>query len=609
MATVTSRPSSPTQDLWSSILDSVSNSKSIPSKQILLLGEPHTGKTTLAAALLKKEVDPDHSKDDFALGFDWADVRDDADEDTLARLSIYTVQSSNPVHTGLVPHVLPPKTSLANTLVMIVLDWTKPWSFVEQLELWLHWVDVWAKGDGNREVDVLRDEGKEKLQYHLQHYTEPTDAPLPMTTAAMASSALPLPKGTFTSNSAGIPIIVVCTRADLIDDNSDIAGGAAGMGGMVKSKGGEWEERTDGVMQVLRTICLKYGAALFYSTQVPSTTLVLRQYALHYLFTPTPPQPAIGSTDIPAPARNPFKFTHPANALDRDKIVIPAGWDSWGKIKILRDEFEPTRWADAWDKDMESFALAPSSQPGNTSKGPALTEATLTPAIPHGARAYFGVLVGSDRGPAPQSLPAIIQPTPEQAFLQQHYETLAKDPATRDPRAAFRQPTVAVDGSSISSTAGGAGGVGVGVVGPLGSSSFSLPSVEKALVEMEGGNDRERERLGERDGRERSGTAARPPVATSGSASRREGRTVPAALQSSAGSTGRPQVSPTNLGTAPRVPGGQTQHEVLHNFFQSLLTSRTGSGSASASAQAGGTGAGATSNAASQNPSADTQTD
>jgi dynein light intermediate chain 1, cytosolic len=80
MATTTSRPSSPTQDLWSSILDSVSNSKSIPSKQILLLGEPHTGKTTLAASLLQKEVNPDHSKDDFALGFDWADVRDDADE-------------------------------------------------------------------------------------------------------------------------------------------------------------------------------------------------------------------------------------------------------------------------------------------------------------------------------------------------------------------------------------------------------------------------------------------------------------------------------------------------------------------------------------------------
>ena len=215
----------------------------------------------------------------------------------------------------------------------------------------------------------------------------------------------------------------------------------------------------------------------------------------------------MGSTDIPAPARNPFKFMHPANALDRDRIVIPAGWDSWGKIKILRDEFEPTRWADSWDKDMESLALVPSTQTSHPSKGPSSTEITLSPAIPHGARAYFTVLVGSDRGPVVQPMPAIIQPTPEQAFLQQHYETLAKDP-TRDPRTQFKQPAIAVDGSNISSTAGGAGGGGVGVVGPLGSSSFNLPSVKTALEEMEGGS--ERDRLGERDTRERASLSSRP---------------------------------------------------------------------------------------------------
>ena len=33
------------------------------------------------------------------------------------------------------------------------------------------------------------------------------------------------------------------------------------MGGMVKGKGGEWEERTDGIMQILRTICLKCAFA------------------------------------------------------------------------------------------------------------------------------------------------------------------------------------------------------------------------------------------------------------------------------------------------------------------------------------------------------------
>lgn len=86
-----STPEAPPQDLWSSILDSVSSSRSIPSKQVLLLGQPSSGKSSLAAALLQKPV-PEENKDkddsrssDFALGYDWADVRDDADEGTRVR--------------------------------------------------------------------------------------------------------------------------------------------------------------------------------------------------------------------------------------------------------------------------------------------------------------------------------------------------------------------------------------------------------------------------------------------------------------------------------------------------------------------------------------------
>jgi dynein light intermediate chain 1 len=79
-----STPEAPPQDLWSSILDSVSSTRSIPSKQVLLLGQPSSGKSTLSAALLQKPV-ADEAKDDsrssdFALGYEWADVRDDADE-------------------------------------------------------------------------------------------------------------------------------------------------------------------------------------------------------------------------------------------------------------------------------------------------------------------------------------------------------------------------------------------------------------------------------------------------------------------------------------------------------------------------------------------------
>ena len=78
-----SSPDAPPQDLWSSILDSVSSSRSIPAKQVVLLGQSSTGKSTLAAALLQKPVAEEVKEDqrsDFALGYDWADVRDEADE-------------------------------------------------------------------------------------------------------------------------------------------------------------------------------------------------------------------------------------------------------------------------------------------------------------------------------------------------------------------------------------------------------------------------------------------------------------------------------------------------------------------------------------------------
>ena len=77
---------------------------------------------------------------------------------------------------------------------------------------------------------------------------------------------------------------------------------ASGMGGMVKGKGGEWEERTGGITQILRTICLKCachfivllnyflfswvadGAGLSYMTPLLTKLNVLRQYALYILF-------------------------------------------------------------------------------------------------------------------------------------------------------------------------------------------------------------------------------------------------------------------------------------------------------------------------------------
>lgn len=125
-------------------------------------------------------------------------------------------------------------------------------------------------------------------------------------------------------------------------------------------------------MLLLNSTTLVDGAALFYTTPQPSTLSILRQYVLHFLFAPPPP-PA----DLP-PLKYPFSFPHRPNTLDRDRIIAPAGWDSWGKIGVLRDGFDAAKWGEAWERDID----APSG----------------TLSVPGGARDMFKGLVGEDRG-------------------------------------------------------------------------------------------------------------------------------------------------------------------------------------------------------------------
>lgn len=241
----------------------------------------------------------------------WQDVRCSSVADTLARLSVYTVPSDAKAYTSLLPHFLSPKSTLPHTAVVIVLDWTCPWTFVEELEAWLRWVEQWAKGDGSREVEIVREENRERRAYvrlpyvgvstyasvvqaHLLHYTEPSADALLAASNLTSNAVLPLGPGTFTHNSAGVPIVVVCTKADLIDEGNNLVGQAtSGMGGMVKGKGDEWEERTDSIMQVLRTICLKCEptcVVLFFqlladpSTQMAQHSSIQRHSQAHCKF-------------------------------------------------------------------------------------------------------------------------------------------------------------------------------------------------------------------------------------------------------------------------------------------------------------------------------------
>lgn len=84
-----SRPSSPSastggaapqKSLLQSIIENISTkrARSIPEKQVVILGEPQTGKTTLISSIIQRSSASEGS--DFVIGYEWCNVTDEGDD-------------------------------------------------------------------------------------------------------------------------------------------------------------------------------------------------------------------------------------------------------------------------------------------------------------------------------------------------------------------------------------------------------------------------------------------------------------------------------------------------------------------------------------------------
>lgn len=77
------------------------------------------------------------------------------------------------------------------------------------------------------------------------------------------------------------------------------------------------------------------GASLIYTApSVPSQlqTLVHSSLGIHSLLKKQPLKP---------------------NVIDRDKVAVPPNWDSWGKIRVLREGFDVEAVSEGWSIDLE----------------------------------------------------------------------------------------------------------------------------------------------------------------------------------------------------------------------------------------------------------------
>ena len=80
--------------------------------------------------------------------------------------------------------------------------------------------------------------------------------PIHTTSSAIRGTILSLGPETFTHNTTKVSVILACTNADLIEYNIDLVGTGASDGWYGGGERRQMGGRTDGITQILRTICL-----------------------------------------------------------------------------------------------------------------------------------------------------------------------------------------------------------------------------------------------------------------------------------------------------------------------------------------------------------------
>lgn len=300
------------QNLWSSILSEVStrSSSKLPSgKNILVFGEDGSGKTTLMAKLQGAE----HNKKGRGLEYLYLSVHDE-DRDDLTRCNVW-ILDGDLYHKGLLKFAVSGE-SVRDSLAVLVADMSRPWSIMESLQKWAS-----VLRDHLDKLKVPPEEMRDMEQNMVkafQEYLEPEDSSTtPASPQRRAPAAggedegvlLPLPDNVLTHN-LGIPVMVVCTKCDAVS--------------VLEKEHDYKEEHFDYIQSHIRRFCLRYGAALIYTSVKEEKNLdTLYKYTLHKLYD--------------------FPLTTPALVVEKDAVFIPSGWDNEKKIAILHENLASLR--------------------------------------------------------------------------------------------------------------------------------------------------------------------------------------------------------------------------------------------------------------------------
>jgi len=305
----------------------------------------------------------------FGLGYTYQDVMDVDQEgqyavtqaatyaeqslDTLARLCINLLANTRSSYAPLLSTTFTPE-NLPHSLAVILLDWEDPWNWLQQLLTTIQTLKAALSSLDPACQDAI-DEVTALWQARLAgpNYEGSTQT-FTSTSSTRPETTLP-PRGPGELDTPlGIPLIVLCHNAEYTHT-------------LAREHG--WSDtRFDFILQTLRTILLKHDASLIYTSSSdsskPLTDLIHSSLAIHSLIRKAVVKP---------------------EAIVRDQILIPAHWDTWGKIKTLDAEFDvegvSTAWGIALDqKETDQATTQPISGTESTSQ-PTSTPAATTSSL------------------------------------------------------------------------------------------------------------------------------------------------------------------------------------------------------------------------------------
>ncbi|KAG8572880.1 hypothetical protein GDO81_012199 [Engystomops pustulosus] len=305
------------QNLWSSILSEVSTrsrSKLPSGKNVLVLGEDGAGKTSLIGKLQGIE----EYKKGRGMEYLYINVHDE-DRDDQTRCNVW-ILDGDLYHKGLLKFAMD-ATSVKDTLVMLIVDMSRPWLALDSLQKWASVI--------REHMDKLKippeemKEMEEKMVRSFQEYVEPGEefpaSPQRRNTTSQEdrdeSVILPLGEDTLTHN-LGIPVVVVCTKCDAIS--------------ILEKEHDYTDEHFDFIQSHIRKFCLQYGAALIYTSIKENKNIdIVYKYIVQQLYG--------------------FPFNMPAVVVEKDAVFIPAGWDNDKKIGILHENFQTLKLEDTFE--------------------------------------------------------------------------------------------------------------------------------------------------------------------------------------------------------------------------------------------------------------------